>query len=90
MDERGMRSTTTPHPFPRTKPRIADLEKNGLCALKTDDPTEMDQRTFASLLSLARAAKNACGQVIARSDHEYRTRLELQQSLDAFDWSDKE
>ena len=49
----------------------------------------MQKHELHPLLRLARAAKNACGQVIARSDHEYRTRLELQQSLDAFDWSDE-
>lgn len=62
-----------------SKPRIADLERDA----KDWGPEEM-----LPLLRLARAAKNACGQVIARSDHEYRTRLELQQSLDAFDWND--
>lgn len=64
------------------KPKIADLER-------TMDYRIMQKHELHPLLRLARAAKNACGQVIARSDHEYRTRLELQQSLDAFDWSDE-
>lgn len=63
-----------------SKPKIALLERDA----KDWGPEEM-----LPLLRLARAAKNACGQVIARSDHEYRTRLELQQSLDAFDWGDE-
>lgn len=76
------------------KPKIADLERLETKRSDRGWMATLDEHRFLwtclpDLLRLARAAKNACGQVIARSDHEYRTRLELQQSLDAFDWGDE-